>query len=175
MMKRYSAIALAIVMPLSANAQTPPPAPETVTQETGSTNDCQIFAVLAKAKIGWTAETPPPGHYTPIVNTTIYNQGTPSQRKRIYTSTCPWRAFGLAEPLATEATPTITFTRPEYSDWTHARVIWQKITLTGRAGQAGLQFEGEVCRMELHNDIWGIASCEPAFRVPAGLGLTPPH
>lgn len=147
-------------------AQTAPDTalPDTTLYEYGSADDCAIFAVLGKAKLNWTAEVPPPGHYAPIVKTYIDNPGIGARRKRVYTSTCPWSRFGLAEPRAADATPTCTFSRPEYSDFTHASVLWQKITLTGKRGAVGLQMEGEFCNMEKRDGVWAITSCENAFK-----------
>lgn len=133
--------------------------------------ECEVLAVLGKAKLGWKTTAAPEGAYNP--ETTEFDDGhngniPGTKPDRRYFADCHWQDFGLAEPVA-PADPLAYglvhygFNRPHFYDNDNGvQASWQTIVVNKSGNDVSLVSKGETCRMTRSNASWQILRCTPS-------------
>ena len=114
--------------------------------ELASPDDCAIIVAIGKDRVGW-GQAPP--------KTALYVD-QPSDDGGVYREACPWKRYGVADPvIGTDASPGgFTVSRPTYdASRTHATA---SLTITVNPRFIDLW----ACRLVKRGGHWRLIACE---------------
>lgn len=155
-MKRIVAVVWLALTPAFGGAGT------NVQKVLASPDDCAIFAVLAKAKLGWTATAAPEGNY--IFESQIADgpnekeMGTP----KTFIAQCPWHELDLAEPVSNpEGGPkNYALGRPIRAVPDVAHATWNRFDFETKDGRQDLHHRFQLCKLAKRDGQWQLDSCD---------------
>lgn len=131
-------------------------------QVQASPDDCAVFAVLGKAKLGWSQSAPPEGNY--IAESTI-SKGDSSDHMgppQKYVAQCAWHELGLADHVSNPqgGRKHYALGRPIYVKPEQAHATWNRFEFVSADGRVELHHHFQLCKFAKQNGQWQLETCD---------------
>jgi hypothetical protein len=136
-----------------------PAAAQDVPRHVSTAEDCEIFAVVAKARLGWTATEPPEGSFSAEITEYDGDPAATGRPNRTFVAICPWKELGLAEPSGNSKLKWYSLGRPKYAGNGSASVLVSRTEFQDETYSTAPRVDFEVCHLSKRDSRWQIKQC----------------